>query len=238
MKPILEINELSVSYGSTQALRNVSLRVEEGTIVSLVGANGAGKSTLMKTIIGMVKPTKGDIHFKSLNILKMTSHEIIRTGISLSPEGREIFTDMTVAENLALGAYTRKLKGAKLNDRMEAIFTYFPILKERRQQMGMTLSGGEQQMLAISRALMTEPELLLLDEPSLGISPLLTEKIFEILCVLNQQGTSILLAEQNAYRALEISSKGYVLELGKVAFEDTSSHLLVNDGVRQAYLGV
>jgi len=238
MKPLLEIKNLSVFYGLIQALKGISLKVETGSIVSLVGANGAGKSTLMKTIIGIMKARSGEIYFKSENILGFKSHEIVQRGVSQSPEGRQIFSDMTVYQNLLLGAYSKKMNPDEIRNRMEEIFLIFPVLKERLLQQTVTLSGGEQQMLAIGRALMIRPELLLLDEPSLGISPLLTEKIFEVLVQLKNSGTSILLAEQNAAMALEISDRGYVLELGEVIYQDTASNLMLNDVVRKAYLGV
>jgi branched-chain amino acid transport system ATP-binding protein len=235
---ILEVRDLSVSYGAIAALKNVSLRVEPGQIVSLVGANGAGKSTLMRAIIGLTPPREGEIFYKSESILGVKSYRIIQKGISQSPEGRLIFADMTVHENLIIGAYSLKLSRNDLKERIEEIFSIFPILKQRDQQLGGTLSGGEQQMLAIGRALMVRPELLLLDEPSLGISPLLTEKIFEILVAVKAKGTAILLAEQNASMALEISDYGYVIELGQVVQADTGANLLVNDAVRKAYLGI
>lgn len=238
MNPLLEINHLFVSYGLIQALKNVSLNVQAGTIVSLVGANGAGKSTLMKTLIGVMKAQSGEIRFKSENLLKLKSHQIVRLGISQSPEGRQVFADMSVHQNLLMGAYSKKMNRHETSDRMEEIFSIFPILKTRIEQPALTLSGGEQQMLAIGRALMIRPELLLLDEPSLGISPLLTEKIFDVLVGLKQRGTSILLAEQNAMMALEISDYGYVLELGEIAYQDTASNLMSNDIVRKSYLGV
>ena len=238
MKPLLEVTDLFVTYGAIQALKKVSLKVYAGETVSLVGANGAGKSTLMKTLVGINKTQSGDIQFKSSSIRELKSHEIIRLGISQSPEGRQVFPDMSVYENLLMGAYSKKMSRAQVKDRMEEIFSIFPILKERIRAFAVTLSGGEQQMLAIGRALMLSPELLLLDEPSLGISPLLTEKIFEILVNLNRKGTSILLAEQNAAMALEISQRGYVLEVGEVIYEDTAEKLMANDIVRKAYLGI
>jgi branched-chain amino acid transport system ATP-binding protein len=238
MRTILEIKNLSVFYGANQAIKNISITVESGSIVSLIGANGSGKSTLMRTIIGITKAQEGTIQFKSTPILGMNSHEIVQLGVSQSPEGRQIFSNMTIYENLLLGAYTKRKTKKQLNEKIEEIFEIFPLLKLRKKQFAGTLSGGEQQMLAIGRALMIDPELLLLDEPSLGISPLLTEKLFETIVALNKKGTSILLAEQNALMALEISQKGYVLEVGKVIYENVSSHLLSNDIVRKAYLGV
>jgi branched-chain amino acid transport system ATP-binding protein len=238
VKPLLEVKDLSVSYGAIQALKKVSLKVFAGETISLVGANGAGKSTLMKTIIGINKVQSGDIQFRSFSMIGLKSHEIIRLGISQSPEGRQVFSDMSVYENLLMGTYSKQMTSVQVKDRMEEIFSLFPILKARIRQFAMTLSGGEQQMLAIGRALMLSPDLLLLDEPSLGISPLLTEKIFEILVGLNRTGTSILLAEQNAAMALEISQRGYVLEVGEVIYEDTAEKLMANDMIRKAYLGV
>lgn len=238
MNPLLEIKDLSVFYGAVQALKGVSIQVQEGEIVSLVGANGAGKSTLMKAIVGLISPRAGDLFFRSKRILGLKSHEIIRLGISQSPEGRQVFSDMSVYDNLLMGAYSKAMTHRQVLGRMEEIFSIFPILKERLRQSAMTLSGGEQQMLAIGRALMPSPELLLLDEPSLGISPRLTESLFEILVKLNRQGTSILLAEQNAAMSLEISDRGYVLELGEVIHHDSGSKLMLNDVIRKAYLGV
>jgi len=238
VKPFLEVKDLHVSYGSVKALKGVSLRVEEGSIVSLIGANGAGKSTLMKTLIGIIKSVSGDIRFKGTSILGKKSHEVVGLGISLSPEGRQVFPDMTVLENLLVGAYSAKLRKQQINTRIDEISQIFPILEERKFQLAGTLSGGEQQMLAIGRALMISPSLLLLDEPSLGVAPLVTEKIFQVLVELNRKGTSVLLAEQNAAMALEISNRGYVLELGEMIYEDASSELMANDLVRKAYLGV
>ena len=238
MNALLETRDLSVAYGAIRALKKISLQVEEGSIVSLVGANGAGKSTLMKAIVGILKPTAGEFFFRNASTAHLKSHELIRLGISQAPEGRQVFADMDVYENLLMGVYSKKMSRPEIKNRMEEIFDLFPILKDRLRQPAATLSGGEQQMLAIGRALMPRPQLLLLDEPSLGISPLLTEKIFAILVDLNKKGTTILLAEQNAAMALEISHRGYVIEVGEVVYEDTSANLLQNDVVRKAYLGI
>jgi branched-chain amino acid transport system ATP-binding protein len=240
LSPLLEVRNLSVNYGGICALKNISLQAETGSITALVGANGAGKSTLMGTLIGLVKSTSGEVLFKSQNILGKAGHHIVRLGISLSPEGRQVFSDMTVRENLLLGAYSSKVKSSQqeLQHKIDELTELFPILKERDKQLAGTLSGGEQQMLAIARALMNSPELLLLDEPSLGVSPLITEKIFEILVELNRQGMTILLAEQNAVMALEIAHQGHVLELGEVIYHAPAQELLANDVVQKAYLGL
>jgi branched-chain amino acid transport system ATP-binding protein len=235
---LLNIKNLSVFYGSVQALKKVSLQVDEGQIVSLVGANGAGKSTLMRTIIGLTEAHEGQIQFESRNILGMQSHRIIQLGLGQSPEGRQVFADMTVLENLQMGAFSVRLTRKQMQDKIEEVFSLFPILNQRKGEYAITLSGGEQQMLAIGRALMVSPKLLLLDEPSLGVSPLVTQKIFDILCDLNKKGTAILLAEQNAAMSLEFAHRGYVLELGEVIFQDTGARLLDNDVIRKAYLGV
>ena len=233
---MLSIKNLVVHYGHVQALKGISLEVEQGEIVSLIGANGAGKTTTLRAVSGLAKPTTGDIVFEGQNIAGLDAREIVIRGISHSPEGRQIFPRMTVLENLELGGYTRKDKHNFAGDYLQ-IYDYFPILAERRQQLAGTLSGGEQQMLAIGRALMAHPRLLLLDEPSLGLAPIFVEKIFDIIQAINTAGVTVLLIEQNAYQALQIAHRGYVLETGTVALSGQAADLLQNDHIRKAYLG-
>lgn len=234
---LFEIKNLFVNYGSIKALKDISLIINEGEIVSLLGANGAGKSTIMKSIMGVLPIDKGEFLYHSKKINLMPTHEIVSLGISLSPEGRMVFSDMEVIENLNLGAYSTKLSKSEIDTQREFIFDLFPILAQRKKQMAGTLSGGEQQMLALGRALMSKPSLLLLDEPSLGISPLLTQQIFSVIKKLNTQGTSVLLAEQNAQLALEISHRGYVIETGEIVHNAKAIDLLQDDVVRKSYLG-
>jgi branched-chain amino acid transport system ATP-binding protein len=234
--PLLEVNDLHTFYGNIEALKGVSLTVEEGEVVTLIGSNGAGKSTTLRSISGLTPPREGSIRFDGTEIGEVPPQEIVQMGISLSPEGRHVFSRMTVRENLDLGAYLRKDR-ADIDRDMERVFALFPRLKERERQKGGTMSGGEQQMLAIGRALMANPKLLLLDEPSMGIAPILVERIYETIAEINRQGTTILLVEQNANYALSVSKRGYVLETGKVALEDESAKLLVNADVQKAYLG-
>jgi branched-chain amino acid transport system ATP-binding protein len=233
---LLEVAELHTFYGNIEALKGVSLRVEEGEVVTLIGSNGAGKSTTLRSISGLTPPREGTIKFDGTEIGEVPPQEIVHMGISLSPEGRHVFSRMTVRENLDLGAYLRKDR-SDIDRDMERVFALFPRLKERERQKGGTMSGGEQQMLAIGRALMANPKLLLLDEPSMGIAPILVERIYETIAEINRQGTTILLVEQNANYALGVSKRGYVLETGKVALEDESAKLLVNADVQKAYLG-
>jgi branched-chain amino acid transport system ATP-binding protein len=233
---VLSVRNLAVYYGQVQGLRGISLTVGEGEIVSLIGANGAGKTTTLRAISGLIRPTAGEILFEERPITGLDARDIVIRGISHSPEGRQIFPRMTVLENLELGGYTRKDKKNFPAD-YQRIYDYFPILAERKQQMAGTLSGGEQQMLAIGRALMARPRLLLLDEPSLGLAPLLVEKIFGIIQAINSEGVTVLLIEQNAYQALQIAHRGYVLETGTVAVAGQADELLENDHVRRAYLG-
>jgi branched-chain amino acid transport system ATP-binding protein len=234
---MLEIKDLVVNYGSIAALHGVSIKVEQGSIVTLVGANGAGKSTTLRTISGIVKAASGSITFEGQSIMNEPPHEIVARGIAQSPEGRMVFANLTVMENLRMGAYLRNDKAGIAKD-LEYIFGIFPRLKEREWQAAGTLSGGEQQMLAIGRALMSKPKCLMLDEPSLGIAPLLVKTIFEKIVEINKElGLTILLVEQNANLALEVSHYGYVLETGKIILEDTSSSLRQNEEVRAAYLG-
>jgi branched-chain amino acid transport system ATP-binding protein len=233
---LLEVSGVHTFYGNIEALKGVSLTVEEGEVVTLIGSNGAGKSTTLRSISGLTPPREGSIKFEDTEIGEVPPQEIVERGISLSPEGRHVFPRMTVRENLDLGAYLRKDRDGVDNDR-ERVYSLFPRLKERERQKGGTMSGGEQQMLAIGRALMANPRLLLLDEPSMGIAPILVERIYETIAEINRQGTTILLVEQNANYALEVSKRGYVLETGKVALEDQSSALRTNPDVQKAYLG-
>ena len=233
---LLEVTDVRTFYGNIEALKGVSLTVEEGEVVTLIGSNGAGKSTTLRSISGLTPPREGSIKFEDTEIGEVPPQEIVERGISLSPEGRHVFPRMTVRENLDLGAYLRKDRDGIENDR-ERVYSLFPRLKERERQKGGTMSGGEQQMLAIGRALMANPRLLLLDEPSMGIAPILVERIYETIAEINRQGTTILLVEQNANYALEVSKRGYVLETGKVALEDQSSALRTNPEVQKAYLG-
>lgn len=233
---MLKVTDLHAAYGSIQALRGISLEVAEGQIVCLIGGNGAGKSTTLMTICGVVKPKEGTVEFLGQRLDQLSPHQIVQAGISQVPEGRRIFSRLTVQENLDLGAYHRRDK-ENIGEDLKRCFTLFPILRERRRQKGGTLSGGEQQMLAIARALMARPKVLLLDEPSLGLAPKVVDDIFRILEEINQQGTTVFLVEQNAQRALTLAHKGYVMETGKIVLADESKKLLENEGVRKAYLG-
>lgn len=233
---MLKVKNIATNYGSIKALKDVSIFVSEGEIVALIGANGAGKTTLMKTIVGLIAPVAGSVTFCGRDITRQPPHIIVQAGISLVPEGRRIFPRMTVLENLELGAYLKKQKKEVAAD-LEKIFRLFPKLQERQRQIAGTLSGGEQQMLAIGRALMSRPKLLLLDEPSMGLAPIIVEEIFEIIKDINRSGTTVLLVEQNAHMALSIAAKGYVLETGTVVLEDRAANLLTNDEVKKAYLG-
>ncbi|WP_159722024.1 ABC transporter ATP-binding protein [Enterococcus sp. CSURQ0835] len=232
---MLTIENLSVHYGMIQAVRDVSFNVNEGEIVSLIGANGAGKTTILRTISGLIHPSEGKITFEGQPIQKKAPRKIVENGLSQVPEGRHVFPGLSVQENLEMGAYLRKDKD--LSKDYAAIFEKFPILKERRSQDASTLSGGEQQMLAMGRALMSKPRLLLLDEPSMGLAPIFIKEIFNIIQEIQQQGTTVLLIEQNAKMALSIANRGYVLETGKVVLEGTGAELLASDEVKKAYLG-
>lgn len=234
---MLKVTDLSVNYGAIRALQRVSFFVEEGEIVTFVGSNGAGKTTTMKTLSGILTPASGQIEFLGQDITRRQSHEVVSLGMSQSPEGRQVFPEMTVMENLLMGAYSRKMARSKLQGELEHIFELFPRMKERMSQKAVTLSGGEQQMLAIGRALMAKPKLLLLDEPSLGIAPKLTLQIFEKISQLNREGTTILLAEQNAMLALSMANRGYVLEVGEIVQEGPAAQMLKDESVRKAYLG-
>ncbi len=233
---MLKIENVSVNYGAITALRDISFEVNKGEIVTLIGANGAGKTTILKTISGLLRPVKGSIKFKDQIISNVLPEDIVKLGLCQAPEGRGIFLNLTVEDNLDLGAWAVKDKSRYGQD-LEHVFGFFPRLKERRKQNAGTLSGGEQQMLAISRALMGHPELLLLDEPSLGLAPQIIEKIFEIIKQINKEGKTVLLVEQNARQALQIAHKGIVLEVGKIALTGLAKDLLKSDEVRKAYLG-
>ena len=234
---MLELKNINTYYGVIQALRDVSLHVDEGEIVTLIGANGAGKSTTLMTICGIQHPRSGSILFRGKPIHELAPNEIVKLGISQVPEGRLIFPDLTVAENLDLGAFLRRDKDGIASD-MEYVFSLFPILKQRIGQAGGTLSGGEQQMLAVGRAIMARPKLLLLDEPSLGLAPIIIQQIFQIIQKVNSDGTTVFLVEQNANQALRIAHRGYVMENGSVTMEDSSANLLASEKVRTAYLGM
>ncbi|MGI8521409.1 MAG: ABC transporter ATP-binding protein [Actinomycetota bacterium] len=230
---LLELNDVVVRYGGIEAVRGVSLVVRRGELVTLIGGNGAGKTTTLATISGIKRPTTGEITFSGERIDNLPAHEIVELGISQAPEGRRIFPRMSVRENLVMGTFAR---GKKKMD-IERIFELFPVLKERHKQAGGTLSGGEQQMLAMGRALMADPELLMLDEPSMGLAPKFVARIFELLEEVHAQGVTILLVEQNAHLALQIADRGYVLESGEIVLEDDAKKLLGNEAVRKAYLG-
>ena len=232
---MLEVRDLHVYYGEIHALKGVSFSVAEGEIVTLLGNNGAGKTTTLRALSGLLAPRTGDVRLDQTSLLSIAPHDIVQKGITHVPEGRRIFNRLTVTENLEMGAYTRSDRG--IGQDMERVFTVFPRLKERRVQVAGTLSGGEQQMLAIGRALMAKPRLLLLDEPSMGLAPVLVEQIFETVLTINKQGVTILLVEQNAAMALSIAARGYVLETGRIALEGRAAELADNPEVRRAYLG-
>jgi len=236
MNNMLQIENLVVDYGYIRAIKGIDMNVQEGNIVAILGANGAGKSTAIRTISGMVKAKSGKVTFSGENITNKEVHKIAKKGIIQSPEGRMILAGLTTEENLRVGGYSIKSK-AQTNQNLEEVFGYFPVLKERRKQQATTLSGGEQQMLAIGRALMSKPKLLLLDEPSLGLAPLIVREIFSILKKIKEQGTTILIVEQNAYQTLKIADYAYVLELGKIKTEGTGKDLLTDESLFAAYLG-
>ena len=235
-QPILELSNIHTYYGNIHALKGVSCTILAGEIACLIGANGAGKSTTLMTIFGVERAARGEIQFKGEPIHHLRPEQVAARGVSQSPEGRQIFPKMSTLENLEMGAFLRKDKAEVAND-MEEVFELFPVLKDRVNQLGGTLSGGEQQMLAIGRALMSKPELLLLDEPSLGLAPKLVEKIFETILEINKSGVTIFLVEQNAHMALTISGNGYVMETGRIVLTDKASALLENEQVKKAYLG-
>lgn len=233
---MLKIDNLVVAYGGIEALKGISFEVEDGKIVTLVGANGAGKSTTLRSIIGLTKPKSGTITYNGKNLLDIKTQNIVREGITLVPEGRRVFSNMTVLENLKIGAYFRKDEKS-IKDDLEWVYSLFPILKDRSWQLSGTLSGGEQQMLAVGRALMSKPKLLMMDEPSLGLAPLIVKEIFNIIKEIRKMGVTILLIEQNANAALHIADVGYVLETGTIALSGIGKDLLINDQVKKAYLG-
>ena len=235
MGSILKVDNINVYYGSIHAIKGVSFEVNEGEIVTLIGANGAGKSTTLNTISGLLHSRTGSVSFMEENLAKVPAHKIVERGLALVPEGRRIFLQMTVQENLEMGAYTQGKSG--IADDLEMVFEYFPRLKERRKQIGGTLSGGEQQMLAMGRALMSHPKLLMLDDPSMGLAPILVEQIFEIIKNLHAAGKTILLVEQNAQAALSVADRGYVLETGKVVTTGSGAELLSSPAIKKAYLG-
>jgi branched-chain amino acid transport system ATP-binding protein len=235
MAPMLELTDVRTAYGSIEALKGISITVEEGEVVTLIGSNGAGKSTTLRSISGLTPPRKGSIMFRGEEISTIPAQEIVRLGISQSPEGRRCFQRMTVRENLELGAYLRR--DANITADLDRVLDLFPRLRERERQKAGTMSGGEQQMLAMGRALMADPALLLLDEPSMGLAPILVDRIYETVREINKQGTTILLVEQNANYALDVSSRGYVLETGRVVLADNSEALRENPEVQNAYLG-
>ena len=233
---LLTVEKVHTYYGSIEALKGITIEVHEGEIVTLIGANGAGKSTMLRSINGLNHPRRGSIVFGGKDITREPPHDVVRLGISQSPEGRKLFPRMSVLENLEMGAFQRRDR-SELRSDLERVYALFPRLSERKQQRAGTLSGGEQQMVAIGRALMAHPKLLLLDEPSMGLAPIFVERVFETIVEINQQGTTILLVEQNAMMALEVASRGYVLETGKVALADDAKALLRNEQVRKTYLG-
>lgn len=232
---MLEVNNINVYYGSIHAVKDISFKVEKGEIISLIGANGAGKTTILQTVSGLLKSTTGSIVFNDQDLMHIPAHKIVSHGLAQVPEGRRVFLQMSVMENLELGAYTQPKN--TIDQNLEIVFEHFPRLKERRTQVAGTLSGGEQQMLAMGRAMMSNPTLLMLDEPSMGLAPILVDEIFKIIEDLNKAGVTILLVEQNAQMALSIANRGYVLETGKVVMTADAKDLLKDDSVRKAYLG-
>jgi branched-chain amino acid transport system ATP-binding protein len=234
---ILEVQDVHTYYGSIQALKGISIEVREGEIVTLIGANGAGKSTTLRSINGLNRPRRGTIRFQGKEITNLPAHQIVKMGIAQSPEGRRLFPRMTVYENLQMGAFQRARSDKDLQSDLERVYTLFPRLAERKTQHAGTLSGGEQQMVAIGRALMARPKLLMLDEPSMGLAPIFVERIFDIVREINAQGTPILLVEQNALMALDVAARGYVLETGRIALADDAKVLRNNEQVRKTYLG-
>ena len=234
---MLKIQEVDVFYGPLQALWGVSMEVKEGEVVALVGSNGAGKTTTLKTVMGVLKSTSGQVVLNGVDVSRAPAFQMVDMGITLVPEGRGIFPEMTVQENLDLGAYPRRAR-ARMSDSLQWVYRLFPIIKERRNQAAGTLSGGEQQMLAIGRALMSRPSLLMLDEPSLGLSPLLTIEIFKLVEDIRREGVTVLLVEQNVYQALKVSDRAYVLETGRVTMCGQSGQLLADEGLRRSYLGL
>jgi branched-chain amino acid transport system ATP-binding protein len=237
MAVLLGVENLRISYGAVEALKGVSLHLEAGEIVTVLGANGAGKSTLLRSISGLITPLDGEIRLDGASLRRTPPYDIVLRGISHAPEGRKVFSTLSVMENLSLGAFTRRRRTAEVEEARERVFALFPVLKARRRQLSGTLSGGEQQMLAIGRALMSTPRLLLLDEPSLGLAPILVDRIFDIIREINRQGVAILLVEQNAHQALSLARRGYVLETGRIAAEGGSEELRSDKRIQEAYLG-
>ncbi len=233
---LLEIHDLEVYYGVIQAIKGVDFHVNEGEVIALIGANGAGKTTILHTVTGLLSAANGSIMFDGVNISKVPAHKIVAMGMAHVPEGRRVFANLTVLQNLKMGAYTRKDK-AEVEASLENVYNHFPRLKERQNQMGGTLSGGEQQMLAMGRALMSKPKILLMDEPSMGLSPIYVNEIFDIIQEVSNAGTTVLLVEQNAKKALSIADRAYVLETGKIVLEGKASDLLNNEDIKKAYLG-
>lgn len=234
---MLEVKDIHTYYGNIQALKGISIEVEKGEIVTLIGANGAGKTTTLRTISGLLQPRQGSVHLQGEDLSKFQAHEIVYKGVAMVPEGRGIFAKLSVSENLDMGAYSRTDKSGILED-VERVFELFPRLKERRGQVAGTLSGGEQQMLATARALMAHPRLLLMDEPSMGLAPVLVESVFDTIQRINREGTTILLVEQNATMALSVADRGYVLQTGEIVLHDTAENLKQNEMVQKAYLGI
>ena len=233
---MLEVKDLQVYYGVIQAIKNVSFNVEEGEIIALIGANGAGKTTILQTISGLIPAKNGEVIYEGVNLQKIPSHKIVAMGLAHVPEGRRVFSQLSVYENLLMGAYTRNDKN-EVEDSLHHVFKSFPRLEERKKQMAGTLSGGEQQMLAMGRALMSKPKIVLLDEPSMGLSPILVEEVFDIIQSINKAGTTVLLVEQNAKKALSIADRAYVLETGNIVLEGDAKELMNNESVKKAYLG-
>ena len=235
--PMLEVNNIHTYYGNIHALKGITLTVEQGEIVTLIGANGAGKTTTLRTISALLRPRQGNVLFEGEDLSNIPAHQMVFKGVAMVPEGRGIFSRLTVSENLDMGAFSRKDKDSMGKD-LERVFTLFPRLKERRNQVAGTLSGGEQQMLAIGRAMMSHPRLLLLDEPSMGLAPVLVEAIFDTVAAINKEGTTVLLVEQNATMALSVANRGYVLQTGEIVLSDSAQNLSKNEMVQKAYLGM
>ena len=236
MSALLEVNDLSVYYGVIQALKGISFHVDKGEIVALIGANGAGKTTTLHTLSGLLEPKEGSIKYKDTELTKIPAHKIVSLGMAQVPEGRRIFAEMTVLQNLKMGAFTRS-NAKEFTDTLNLVYSRFPRLKERQSQLAGTLSGGEQQMLAMGRALMSHPDIILMDEPSMGLSPIFVNEIFDIIKAVNAEGPTVLLVEQNAKKALSIANRAYVLETGKIVLEGNASDLLNDDSIKKAYLG-
>lgn len=233
---MLEVKDLEVYYGVIQAIKGISFKVEQGEVIALIGANGAGKTTTLHTVTGLLSPKKGQVLFEGKEITKVPAHKIVSMGMAHVPEGRRVFSELSVYENLKMGAYTRKDKN-EIEESLKNIYKRFPRLEERKNQMAGTLSGGEQQMLAMGRALMSKPKIILMDEPSMGLSPIMVNEIFDIIRSVSQSGTTVLLVEQNAKKALSIADRAYVLETGKIALEGNAKDLLEDDSIKKAYLG-